>query len=165
MVINKYIMEKKFCSPYELCFYQGFIGLLLTTIYLFIFPKNFTNYWESIEPKEVFLFSAFVIIEFLYNIIILITINYYTAFHILICIIISEFQPFFEDSINFEWTFVIAIIIYAFLFFILLIFIEVFELNFCGLQLNTKRNIEERAEKEKNLNILQVQRNDSELDE
>ena len=165
IVINKYIMEKKFCSPYELCFYQGFIGLFLTTIYLLIFPKNFTNYWENIKSKEVFLFSAFVIIEFLYNIIILITINYYTAFHILICIIISEFQPFFEDSGNFGWTFSIAIIIYTFVFFVLLIFIEVFELNFCGLQVNTKRNIAERAEKEKKLNLLEAQRNDSEFDE
>ena len=162
MVINKFIMEKKFCSPYELCFLQGIICLLLTSLYLIIFPSNFKSYWEKIAWSELLLFSFILIIEFLYNIIILITIQNFTTFHILICIIISEIEPFIEDSNNDGWTLVIAIFIYIFIFFILLIFIEVFELNFCGLQDNTKKNITERAENEKNLNDIDAIRNDSE---
>ena len=33
-VIDKYTMEKKFCSPYEMCFYHGLINFILSLILL-----------------------------------------------------------------------------------------------------------------------------------
>ena len=35
-IINKYTMEAKFCSIFEICFYQGIIGLILYLILLVI---------------------------------------------------------------------------------------------------------------------------------
>lgn len=34
LVIDKYTMEKKFCSPYEICFYHGLINFVLSLIIL-----------------------------------------------------------------------------------------------------------------------------------
>ena len=32
-VLNKYMMEKKFCSPYEICLYTGLIDLIFYGIF------------------------------------------------------------------------------------------------------------------------------------
>jgi len=38
-VLNKYIMENKFCSPYEISFYEGFFCLIMNIILLSIFSN------------------------------------------------------------------------------------------------------------------------------
>lgn len=159
MVINKFIMEKKYSSPYEICFYQGIIGLVITIIILIIMPYDFKEYWKNIDISEVFSFLAIVILNLIYNIFLLITMRDYTTFHILISIIISEMQPFVEDVKKIGWDFLIIFLVFNLILFLLLIFIEVFELNFCGLQNNTKNNIQKRAQLEEK-NIKQNDDND-----
>ena len=47
VVIDKYIMEKKFCSPYEICFYHGLVNFLLSLIFLsFSKEIRFDNCYE-----------------------------------------------------------------------------------------------------------------------
>ena len=160
MVINKYIVEIKYTSVYEISFYQGTIGLVITIIFLIIMPNDFKEYWKDIDIREVFSFLAIVILNLIYNIFLLITMRDYSTFHILISIIISEMQPFIEDVKKIGWDFLIIFIVFNIILFLLLIFIEVFELNFCGLQNNTKKNIQKRALLEEK-NIKQNDDNDN----
>ena len=52
IVIAKYTLEYKFCSPYEICFFEGIFQLLLNLILLIIFtyiPMSEIKYINSIE--------------------------------------------------------------------------------------------------------------------
>ena len=66
-------MENLFCSAYEICFYEGIIGLILAIICIIIFTNkpinsgdieyknkkyfdNFFDYMDKLNTKEVFVF-------------------------------------------------------------------------------------------------------------
>ena len=50
IVIDKYIMEIKFCSPFEICFYHGFFGVIISLILLtFAAPINLDNYLNFLK--------------------------------------------------------------------------------------------------------------------
>lgn len=74
IIIVQYTMEKKFCSSYELCFYQGIITFVLYTILLLISTycnlnfDNFKDYFDSFNIKELFIFLGFMILLFGFNI-------------------------------------------------------------------------------------------------
>ena len=82
--------------------------------------------------------------SFIYNICIFFACDYFTAFHTLIGLIISEFYPYFKIKekpiLN-----IIGFIIIFIILIIFLIFIEIIELNFCEISKNTKKNITRRG--------------------
>ena len=74
----------------------------------------------------------------------MLTLSYLTANHILISYAISKLSNILlkSDHKN-KWY---SIILFIFQFLSLMFFLEVFEFNFCGLNTNTKRQIEFREE-------------------
>jgi hypothetical protein len=159
IVINKYTMEVKFCSIFEICFYQGIFGLILYIILLVISKYIISD--RIIEIKfdftflDLLLFLAIVIIQFIYNLCIFITIRNFTACHFVIIIVIGEmahyvielFKTYHDISILIRIMVIFGLIL---IFFMILIFNEVFELKCFGWQKNTKKNISFRAKKDIN---------------
>ena len=80
----------------------------------------------------------------IFNLFSLITNKYYTPSHIILLLVIGECQFAFETEENSEL--ILPSISYFILFFMILIYLEIIELNFCGLEENLKRNIDERAQ-------------------
>ena len=156
LIIIKYNMEKNFCSIYEICIWHGIVNLILLIACLLIFnkikitildfkyPDNFQNYKNNFNFND--LLMAFIIIgySFIYNICIFFACDYFTAFHTLIGLIISEFYPYFkvkEKTLN-----IIGFIIIFLILVIFLIFIEIIELNCYGLSENTKKKYNKKRQ-------------------
>ena len=156
----KGLMKYKFISPYKCNFMIGVINfpiiILISFIISFTSLGNTKNYYyydnifelfkniENINAKNIILLIlapfafgiyAFILIKIIYD---------YSIFHIYIPIII---QYFIENIVkNFD---LIEIIFLISSFFIELIFIfvfvEIIEINCCGLNKNLKRNIQSRG--------------------
>ena len=159
IVINKYTMEKKFCPSYELCFYQGIITFILYFIFAlfttyFTFINNFEKYYKDFKNcklKESLMFLLVMILHFITNLCIFATIEKTTSFHFMIILVIGQLAPYFKkliDSKSNKIITIITIVGLCFILFMVLIFIEIIELNFFGLQNNTKKYIIKRAELE-----------------
>ena len=92
------------------------------------------------------------------------TINNFSVFHIIIFISFNDFinnifRIFFEKySYDLK---LIVIITFSFEIFAIFVFIEIIELNFCGLNLNLKMNIMNRAKSE--INLLIGEKNESDI--
>ena len=146
IVINKYTMDKKFVSPYELCFFQGImtLGLLLifSSFAIFLnFSNDFKNYFNEFKDKklkESFIFLFVLIIQFIYNLCIFVTIYKTDAFHMMIIIIIGHLAPYFKGLIYAKCNIIEIIIIIGLIIilFMGLIFNEIIILNFCGFEQN-----------------------------
>ena len=168
IVLNKYVMEFYFCSPYELCFYEGIfilsLNIILATIFTHVeitkgstttkiirtfeynnitYIDNFYEFYHSIDSYEVIMFCISLTNRLIFNLFSLITNKYYTPCHIILLLIIGECQFAFETEEDSEL--ILPSISYFIIFFMILIYLEIIELNFCGLQENLKRNIDERA--------------------
>ena len=155
-VINKYSIEYHFCLPYEIGFYEGFFSLVLNVILLnFTNLDNFYNYYKDLDKKEIFIFILIMICRWLFNIFGLLIVKEYTPSHIVLMLISGEIA--FTFFISIIWKLIITIIIFIILLFMLLVFTEIIELNFWGLQYDTKKNITERAKENDDFS-----RNDSE---
>ena len=73
----------------------------------------------------------------------LLTLESLSPNHMMISYAISKMANILANSqSNKKWY---SLILFAILFIILLFFLEIFEFNFCNLNKNTKRNIEERS--------------------
>ena len=164
MVINKFLMEYRFCSPYKISFSQGIFGLIINTILLTIFSHiemknekyqnieymgkkyldNFYQFTEGINIKIILVFIVSMICRLSFNLFSIITVKNYTPSHIALILLIGEITFIFNSEI--DWKFFTKIIILIILAFSLLVFTEIIELNFCGLQKYTRKNIAERAD-------------------
>ena len=163
----KILMEYKYLSPYFISSIIGIINGLIAIICYFIatyFPCNndfceliynnkryFDNIYsifDDIYPTEIFLYIYTIFQSGIYQILIYITINDFTVCHIFLFYQIIEFaDTLVEIFITNKNIFAICIVITSGIFeiFIVLVFLEIIELGFCGLNYNTKRNIKERA--------------------
>ena len=148
-VIDKYTMEKKFCSPYEMCFYHGLINFILSLILLsFAREIGLDNYDEFFLNPSLEKFYAFILImftQFVFNIFIFIINKNTTPCHILIMIIIGLFAPYIKALTNDTKSSIIIIIGLLVILFLVLVFNEILEINCFGLEKNTKKNISIRA--------------------
>ena len=146
-------MIKKFIKSYGILLFQGLIELILGIIMLAIttnfYPKldNFNTYINGIDGSEITIFCSLIVINFVTFLTIFIIIDIFTPFHIFLLNILSEIiTGFFDGIYNTEIykiiTYYISIIICIIM---VLVFIEIIQLNFCGLSTMTKKNIEERA--------------------
>ena len=153
-VINEYTIEKIFVSAYEICFYQGIISfsfyiiLLLISIIFNIKLEDDQNYFDNFNPKILLSFLGVMMLLFGYNLCFFLTIENISLFHIMIIIIIGELYPYVSSFPEDKFEYTIRIICFVFMFVVILIFTEVIEINCCGMQKNTKRNISLRANKE-----------------
>ena len=153
-VLYKFFMIKKSIKSYGILFFQGLIELILGIIVLSITTKycpeldSFFIFIEGIDSKEILLFVSLIFINFITFLTIFIILDIFTSFHIFLLNIISEIIICLADAF-FHSYFDLIIIVYAFFFiisfFMVLVFIEIIQLNFCGLSYMTKKNIEQRA--------------------
>ena len=75
-VISKYNMEKNYCSPYEICIWEGVIEFILNLICLVSFnisgltidgikyPDNIKEYFENLDYNDFIIFFTTIIAYF-----------------------------------------------------------------------------------------------------
>ena len=169
IVLAKFGMDYRFCSPFEITFYEGIFALIINIIFLLIstyipLKKNFKYtqllkiseddngkkyldniilYFKDIDFKEVLFFIVVMASRALFNLFSHFTIKHFTSSHVILLLIMGE--------ISLEWgeKSTLDIVSYSIIFIIeflmLLIFCEIIELNFWGLSDNTRKNIKKRA--------------------
>ena len=156
VVIIKYNLEKNYCSPYEICIWEGFLGIILYIIVLVIinkleltigdikYPDNFSEFIEGYDFNDFIVFFSNIITSCIYNISIFLTCDYFTPVHILIISIMKECYYYLKSMKNYILNIlgIITLILIAFTF---LIFIEIIELSVFKISYNTKNNIEKRS--------------------
>ena len=147
-VINKYIMEKKFSSVYELCLYNGiicsiFLGIFSIFNYYFLKIDDFEGYFSKFNYKELLIIILVMIVQLVFYLCNLFTNKNYTPCHIFILYAFGQFA-----YINISLLSIIIIICHIFILFISLIFNEIIEINCWRLSENTKKNIMRRASSE-----------------
>ena len=150
-VMFKFYMLKKFIKPYEILFFMGFIESILGIITLIIttnndYVDNFYLYYDKLDTKEVFIFILLSIDFFAYNLMLVTIIDIFSPFHIFLMNIFNELMNYFIH-INEEnpATSIITLIFMLICIFMALVYIEIIQLNFCGLSDMTNKNIELRA--------------------
>ena len=163
---SKLLMEVKFFSPYKVTYIFGLINLILILIcYLilsFISVKGtnsycFINYKEKCYIENLFsIFCDFTFLQFLglfllsilqgmYQFVYNFIIKDYTMCHFFLY---YQFYSLYSNirrksSNNLIFSFVVIFCILE--FFITFVFLELIQLNFCGLNKDIKLNIEKRA--------------------
>ena len=153
-VLYKFFMIKKFIKSYEILFYQGVYELVFGIITLAITTKyfkqfdNFYSYFDGLEGKEIGRFISLVFINFIKFFTIFINIEIFGPFQIFLLDILAGIIIFFFDNDLSKFDVSISIAYFVLLIiciFMILVFIEIIQLNFCGLSTMTKKSIEERA--------------------
>ena len=162
MVISKYNMQKNYCSPYEICIWEGLIELILYIIFLLIINKlELTiadvkypdNFWDLINNYDIYDFLLcllVVIVNAIYYLCLFLTCNYFTPCHILVVLIIHEFYFYLKINENWEYN-IFGFLTLLLILFMFLIFIEIIEINIFNISYNTKKNIELRSRNESSI--------------
>ena len=168
IVLAKYVMDHAFCSPFEVTFYEGFFALIMNIIFLIIssniplnkhfkyndllktseysekkYLDNFFTYTDKLDFTEVLLFIVTMLGRVLFNLFSHITIKYFTSSHVVFLLIMGEVSLDWAEKDTSDVLITAGIFLVEFL--MLLVFCEIVELNFCGLEYNTRKNIRERA--------------------
>ena len=171
-ILKKIYMKKFFNSPYFMMLVIGSVNVLFVLIFDLIAHavdnenKGVIN-GIKINIKDVgdcFLMILDIILQFFWNLGIWLTIYYLTPCHYFISEYISEYIYYLQSALESDKEFystvniVLFSIAYLINFLCCLIFNEVFILNFCGLDYNTNKRINERtrlevkdAENDKNM--------------
>ena len=166
-IYSKLLMEKYYFSPYESTYIIGIINGIITLIIFLIlslipidknksaFPINYNNkfYIDNIgsfseKYTQIFLFLIHGIINSINIILFNIIIQYYTIGHIFLPyqLIMLIYNLYVIKKNNLNLVQIIEIILsFIVEIFISCIFLEIIELNFCGLNKNIKKNIQNRA--------------------
>ena len=167
IVYIKGLMEYKYVSPYKACYIYGFINLFISTLAYIItslIPCNKDNEACNVIYNEKHYYANILaiftihglfwfIMLLLYSIITVI--NYiiiykFSTFHSFIILIFGQiFYLFYkigkEENNKKYLLFIIALIATFFNIFFILLFLEIIEINICGISYNTSINIESRA--------------------
>ena len=176
VVISKYNMEKNYCSPYEICVWEGAITLFLHIICLVVtnligptifdikYPDNFFEYFENYDIYDFIICLIVIIISIIYNILFFLTCDYFSPFHILITSIIEECYNYFQinEDLTLNILGITTLILIGFTF---LIFIEIIELNICNISFYTKNNIVKRSKEESFLGNEKITERNEEINE
>ena len=151
-VMFKYYMIIKYIHSYEIMFFQGLIESILSIITLIITTKydyidNFSKFIDKVTKKEIFIIISWIIINFVYMTIFYKTIEIFNQFYLFISVLLSEYIIFFIEIKEYNsWQIVCNIFLMLICSFMILVFVEIIELNFCGLSDMTTKNIELRAQ-------------------
>jgi hypothetical protein len=175
IVLSKFLMDHRDCSPYEVTFYEGIFALIVNSILLAIFTNmpitdedgkldellrlakydgkiyidNFFATFSNMSIGEVFLFILSALGRLISNLFGHIVVKHYTSSHIILVLIIGEIGLAFKDEHG--WPEIVQFSLFVLALFMLLIFTEIIEINACGLEENTRKNIDLR-EKEQAMN-------------
>jgi len=173
----KILMESNFLSSYHICSTFGLINGLISIISYFIVTNipckakfcnlvynkekyfdNIYSVFNNLSSIEIFFFIYTILKSGICQILIYTIINDFTVCHIFLFYEVLEFEGNFSViHLFFKYHIFNNLGVYIFIIsdileiFMVLIFLEIVELRFCGLSYNTKRNIEERALTELNI--------------
>ena len=167
IVVAKYGMDTLFMTPFEITCYEGIFNVILNIIFLAIatnkelvnppllielaksctyegktYLDNFYAYWNSLDGTEILVFIVQMFSRALFNLFGHIIANEFTPSHVIFLLRIGEIFLAFKGSFDSKHIGSLFIILVE--IFMLLIFTEIIELNFCGLEYNTKKNIRKR---------------------
>jgi len=150
----KYMMEKFYYPYWNLYFVLGLLLFGIATISIFVililgknsdinFVKGFFDYFYKTNIG-IILGKIFItlILYFFQSSLFILTLFYFSPDYILIMLQFSKLTNLLFDLPSKHYYF---LILFVFQIFCLLIYLEIIELNFCGLNKNTKRNIRERG--------------------
>ena len=153
-VIDKYVMEKKFGSVYEIIFPNGVISFLFFIIFaLFDYyysiygMDDYEKYFNNFDAIEFLVALGVIVTQLGLNLGILFTNKNYTPCHVFIIFIFGQLANY----IDFSGLSIAILFCLLFILFMSLIFGEIIEINICGLSDNTKRNISYRAQAEEDI--------------
>jgi len=177
IVYTKGLMEYKYFSPYKICYVFGLVNniiIIIISLIAFFFIKYdnrncyfqgkeicyFENLFITIKKFGILSFLYIIllsviygILKFLYNMIM----SKYTIFHLFLFIQNKEFtNNLFNGFRNIIMSSIISIS-YILEFFMVLVFLEIIELNFWGLNENVKRKIKDRADDEVILSLIDME--------
>ena len=106
----------------------------------------FWDYYENLDKIEIIIFISLSWIYFIYGILMLIIIDIFSPFYILLADYVFDIINFFYTLDKMDLFIIFYSIVFLIIYiFMILVFIELIELNFLGLSKMTKRNIELRA--------------------
>ena len=159
-IVNKYAMEYKFCSVYEISFYTSLVLTVLCGIFeifdfYFFHLENFKDYFDKFNSKELLVLLGHIITQLGLYMSNLFTNRDNTPCHIFIIFIFGQIAYYIDFSVKS----IPILICLIFILFVSLIFNEIIEFNFCGLSDNTRKNIILRSNSEEidsNYNISSI---------
>ena len=186
IIYIKGLMQFKYLSPFKICYIFGLINSIITILLLFIFSfikSKEKNWFFTLKYKEHYYFDNIISIIEVYGyklfilfivsilfgtlkLLVNVTIHKFTVCHIFLLLQNREVTTNINNEIKTkkEVIFCILILINYFIeLFIILVFLEIIELKFCGLDQNTKKNIEARAELETRASIAEVENKNENL--
>ena len=154
---EKYMMDKLGYSPYKIVFCVGIfflVGCTFFTILILIKGnmlydgesyklQSFSDYFNENGVSGPIIHIIYLTgFRFFLNIFKILTVYYFTQFHTYTAyIIIKVFDLLLKKETHYKY---FSLLLFVFQFLGLLVFLEIIELNFCGLNKNTKKNIEIR---------------------
>ena len=168
---EKYMMEKYYYPYWNIAFVPGLIYLIISIIVLIVvlLDKNKENsghylistFYKFFTDGTLGLSIGRIVFIFVMHLIIcpltILNIYYFSPNFILIIFQISRIA---NNLINNSVNKLYCIVFYAIQFLALMIHLEIIELNFCGLNKNTKKNIDLRG-----IDDISLERQDSMLDQ
>jgi hypothetical protein len=168
VVLAKYGMENLFMTPFEITLYEGIFAIFVNIISISIstnvervnpplliklmkyctykgkdYVDNFWAYWEEFKNIEILCYITQMFGRTMFNLFGHVVAKDFTPVHVMFLLMIGElFLSFKADK--FDAAKIISLFIIAFELFMLLIFTEIIELHFWGLDFNTKKSISDR---------------------
>ena len=168
----KYMIDKKYHKYWDIIFFQGVYNFIYMSIAVIIRIKIdddasfIAGYFseDQIGPvSAIFYFNVFMtgLVQQVLNVLI---IYLYSPNHMLIAYVINKIKKILSDKTRTDYYHLFCIIPFVFQILSLLFYLEIFEFNFCNLNVNTKRNIqlrekEEMAPREKTENVIELSDN------
>ena len=164
-VLGKKYMNVSYNSPYFVMFIIGTINsilLLIFDIFAYYLRRHISGIIIGFKKNinhalDFFIFLFSLLLEFIWNLGIWLIIYYFTPCHFFISNYIYEYIYYIKntiesnDDIYSPINIIIFSLAYLINFFCCLVFNEVIILNFCKLDYNTKKRIEERMKVDNNL--------------
>ena len=158
----KDLMKYKYISPYKCNFMLGIINFPLLIIIMFIisftpfgkkenkviFCDNIFELFEDVVKLNAIYIILLILLPFVYGMALLLVnkaIYDFTVYHIFIYLIVVTFIKDVLTELNDIYILAFLISCFIIQLIMILVFLEIVELNFCGLNENLKRNIEARG--------------------
>ena len=152
---QKYMMEKLYYPYWTIILIPAYVLFTINTLTFFTILavgrdtevnlfKSFYTYFDNVEVGYIIGKQLInIVLNFFIATFTILTLYNFTPDYVLISVALSKFVNVLLDDSNNKYYF----IIFALLQFICLLFyLEIIELNFCGLNKNTRRNIQNRGE-------------------
>ena len=181
---RKYLMDDRYISFYKILSFCGLIDLFYFIIIKILSDKygNFiycageqvkiTTSFEGIKTKTIIVILQALLIFTCY--IIHITIFFLLIYHfspahaVVVNTIILSIQEIYYHKISNAFLFVLFLLLLIFSIIALFIYLEIIELNFCGLDKNIRKNILKRDKKDRTMSFEQFElgqeKEDNEID-